>query len=135
MIIYANLLPTLQVEIVGAVVYILNLTLSNAIRGDYLRYVVDSSLGRLINKDKLLLNTLRVYSVTAIVYDYLVLRGQKFDRRGQRGQLVSYEDSIYRIWILSIYKVVRLLYYQFVESGKLSEIPSTTANIVEEFDQ
>lgn len=135
MIIYANLLPRLQAETVGAIVYILNLTLSDVLGGDYLRHVVDSSLGQLVNANKLLLNTLRAYRAIAIVYDYSVLRGQKFDRRGQRGQLVGYEDSIYRIWILLVYKVVRLLYCQFVESGKLSEIPGTTADITKEFNQ
>lgn len=58
-----------------------------------------------------MLNTLRTYSATTIVYDYTVPRGSKFEGRGQRRQLVSYEDSIYRIWIALLYKVVRLLYY------------------------
>lgn len=42
---------------------------------------------------------------------------------------------MYRIQVLLEYKVIRLLHYQFVETGKLSEIPGTIANIAEEFDQ
>lgn len=135
MIIYVNLLLALQAEAVGAAVYVLNLIPSNALDRDYLRYIIDSILGRSINTDKLLLNILRVYSATTIVYDYSIPRGEKFTGRGQRRQLVGYEDSIYRIQVLLEYKVIRLLYYQFVETGKLLEIPSTAANIVEEFDQ
>lgn len=96
---------------------------------------MDSVLGRSINIDKLLLNILRAYSATTIVYDYSIPRGEKFTRRGQRGQLVSYEDSIYRIQVLLEHKVIRLLHCQFVEIGKLLEIPGTIANIAEEFDQ
>lgn len=135
MIIYANLLLALQAEAVGAAIYVLNLIPSNALDRDYLRHIIDSVLGRSININKLLLNTLRAYSATTIIYDYSILRGEKFTGRRQRGQLVSYEDSMYRIQVLLEYKVIRLLYCQFVETGKLSEIPSTVANIVEEFDQ
>lgn len=40
---------------------------------------------------------------------------------------------MYRVWIALQYKVVRLLYYQFVESGDLAEIPNN--NGTEELDQ
>lgn len=88
----------------------LNLILSDALEGDFLRYVMDIVLGRAINIKKPMLNTLRAYGATTIVYDYNVPCRSKFEGRGQRGQLVRYEDSIYRIWIASLYKVVRLLY-------------------------
>lgn len=133
--IYANLLLALQVEAVVAAVYVLNLIPSNALDRDYLRHVIDSVLDRSVNIDKLLLNILQVYSATTIVYNHLIPRGEKFTGRGQRGQLVGYEDSMYRIQVPLEYKVIRLLYCQFVETGKLLEIPGTTANIVEEFDQ
>lgn len=77
--------------------YILNLILSNTLRGDFLRRVIDSALGRAINPDKLLLNTLRAYGAITIAYDKAVPRGSKIEVRSKRGQLVGYEDSIYRI--------------------------------------
>lgn len=77
--------------------YVLNLILSNALRGDFLRRVVDSVLGRAINPDKLLLNTLRAYGATTIAYDKAIPRGSKIEAYSERGQLVGYEDSMYRI--------------------------------------
>lgn len=77
--------------------YILNLILSDTLRGDFLRRVVDSALGRAINLDKLLLNTLRAYGTTTIAYDKAMPRGSKIEARSKRGQLVGYEDSMYRI--------------------------------------
>lgn len=85
---------------------------------------MDTTLNRSINPNKPLLNTLRAYSTTTIVYDYTVPRGAKFQARGQRGQLVGYEDSMYRVWIALQHKVVRLPHCQFVESGDLAEIPN-----------
>lgn len=110
-IIYANLLLLLQAEAVRAIVYILNLTPSDALGGDFLRYVIDTALGRSINAKKPLLNTLRAYGSTTVVYDEAVLYGAKIDARGERGQLVGYKDSMYRVQIPSKYKVKRTLYY------------------------
>lgn len=81
-----------------------------------------------------MLNILRAYGATTIVYDYNVPRRSKFKGRGQRGQLVRYEDSMYRIWIASLYKVVRLPYCQFIETGELAEILGTTTNQDEEYN-
>lgn len=113
----------------------LNLTPSNILDGESLRGVIDSILNRAINPDKLLLNTLQVYSTTTIAYDEAVPRGSKIEARGKRGQLVGYEDSMYRVQIPSKYKVKRTLYCQFIEEGKLAEIPSTIEQEVETFDQ
>lgn len=134
-IIYTNLPPTLQTKAVRATVYILNLTPSNALRGDFPRHALDIALGRAINDDKPMLNTLRAYGTTTIVYDYTVPRRSKFEQRGQRRQLVGYEDSIYRVQIALLHKIVRLLYCQFVEDSKLAEVPGTETNLTEEFDQ
>lgn len=125
MIIYANLLPALQAKAIGATVYILNLTPSNALDRDFLRHVVDVELSRAVNPKKPLLNTLRVYGAIAIVYNEAVLRGSKVEVRGERGQLVGYKDSVYRIWIALKHKVKRLPYCQFIKEGELAEIPST----------
>lgn len=76
--IYANLPIALWSETVEAAVYILNLTPSNALNRDFLRHVVDVALNRAINPNKLLLNTLRAYGATTVVYDHLVPRGAKF---------------------------------------------------------
>lgn len=132
--IYANLPPTLWTEAVRAAVYILNLTPSNALRGDFPRHALDIVLGRAINDDKPMLNTLRAYGATTIVYDYAVPRRSKFEQRGQRGQLVGYEDSMYRVWIALLHKVVRLPYCQFVKDSKLVEVPGTETDLAEEFD-
>lgn len=110
-IIYTNLLPTLWTEAIGAAVYVLNLTLSDALNRDFLRHVANVALSRAVNPKKLLLNTLRAYSATTIVYNKAVLRGSKIELRGKRGQLVGYKDSIYRIWIALKHKVKRLPYY------------------------
>lgn len=123
--IYANLLPALQAKAIGATVYILNLIPSNALDRDFLRHVVDVELSRAVNPKKLLLNILRAYSTTAIVYNEAVLRGSKVEARGERGQLVGYKDSVYRIQIASKHKVKRLPYCQFIKEGELAEIPST----------
>lgn len=135
MIIYANLLPALQNEAVTAAVYVLNLTPSNALRGDFLRHTIDLALSRTINANKLLLNTLRAYRATTIVYDESVLRGSKIEPRGERRQLVGYKDSMYRVWIPLKHKVKRTLYCQFIESGKLTELLQTEPDIQEEFVQ
>lgn len=82
-----------------------------------------------------MLNTLYAYGATTIVYDYNVPRRSKFKGRGQREQLVGYEDSIYRIQIASLYKVVRLPYCQFIETGELVEILGTATNQDEEYNQ
>lgn len=82
---------------------------------------MDLALGRTINADKLLLNTLRAYRATTIVYDESVPRGSKMEPRGERGQLVGYEDSMYRVWIPSKHKVKRTPHCQFIESGELAE--------------
>lgn len=76
--IYANLPIALWLETVEAAVYILNLTPSNALNRDFLRHVVDVALNRAINPNKPLLNTLRAYGATTIVYNYSVPRGTKF---------------------------------------------------------
>lgn len=135
MMIYANLLPTLQNKAVAAIVYVLNLTPSNALRGDFLRYAIDLALSRTINANKLLLNTLRVYRATTIVYDESVLRGSKIELRGKRRQLVGYKDSMYRVQIPLKHKVKRTLYCQFIESGKLAELLQTEPDIQEELVQ
>lgn len=133
--IYGNLLSALQAEAIGTAVYILNITLSNTLDRDFPRHVIDIALRRAINNRKLLLNTLRVYGATTIIYNHDVPRGAKFNKRGQRGQLIGYEDSIYRIWIALQHKVVRLLYCQFVEDGELAEILGTEASVSKEFNQ
>lgn len=129
MIIYANLLPALQNKAVAAAVYVLNLTPSNTLRGDFLRYAIDLALSRTINANKLLLNTLRAYRATTIVYDESVLRGSKIELRGKRRQLVGYKDSMYRVQIPLKHKVKRTLYCQFIESGKLAELLQTEPDI------
>lgn len=123
-IIYTNLPPTLQTKAIRATIYILNLTLSNALRGNFPRYVLDIALSRAINDDKPILNTLRAYSTTTIVYDYIEPYRSKFEQRGQ----------LYRVQIALLYKVVRLLYYQFVKDSKLVELLGTKTNLAEEFD-
>lgn len=135
MIIYANLLLLLQAEAVRAAVYILNLTPSDALGGNFLRHVIDTALGRSINAKKPLLNTLRAYGSTTVVYDEAVLRGAKIDARGERGQLVRYKDSIYRVQIPSKHKVKRTLYCQFVEEGELTEILGIELEVTEEINQ
>lgn len=80
-IIYANLLLALQLEITATAVYILNLTPSAALNGNYLRYIADIALRRAINPTKLLLNNLRAYGATAIVFNYNVVRSSKFQSR------------------------------------------------------
>lgn len=57
------------------------------------------------------------------------------DTRGERGQLVGYKDSIYRVQIPSKYKVKRTLYCQFVEEGELTEILGTEPEVIEEINQ
>lgn len=135
MMIYGNLPSALQAEAIGAAVYILNLILSDALDGNFLRHVIDTALGRAINDKKLLLNMLRTYRATTIVYNYDVPRRAKFNKRGQRRQLVGYEDSIYRVQVPLLYKVIRSLYYQFVKDGKLIEILGTKASFAKELDQ
>lgn len=133
--IYANLLLVLQLETTAAAVYILNLTPSTALDGDYLRYVADIALRRAINPTKLLLNNLRAYSATAIVFDYNVVRGSKFQSRSLYSQLVGYKDSIYRIQIPSEHKVIRTLYCQFIEEGKLAKLLDTALDVIQDFEQ
>lgn len=135
MMIYANLPSTLQAEAVGTAVYVLNLIPSDTLEGDFLRHIIDIALGRAINVKKPMLNTLRAYGATTIVYDYNVPRRSKFEGRGQREQLVGYEDSMYRIWIASLHKVVRLPYCQFIETGELAEILGTATDQDEEYNQ
>lgn len=134
-IIYTNLPPILQTKAVRAAVYILNLTPSNALRSNFPRHVLDIALSRAINDDKPILNILRAYGTTTIVYDYTVPYRSKFEQYGQYRQLVSYEDSMYRVQIALLYKVVRLLYCQFVKDSKLAEILGTKTNLAEEFNQ
>lgn len=134
MMIYANLPPGLWTEAVGAAVYILNLTPSEALGGDFPRNAVDTALGRTVNPAKPLLNTLRAYGATTIVYDEAVPRGSKMEPRGLRGQLVGYEDSMYRVWIPSQHKVKRTPHCQFVETGELAELPNTEPELPEEFE-
>lgn len=81
-IIYASLPIGLWNEAVAAVVYILNLILSDALSSKILRYKIDLALGRSINKAKLYLLLLRVYSATTVVYDYIVPRSSKFASKG-----------------------------------------------------
>lgn len=108
---------------------------SDVLGGNFLRYVIDTALGRSINAEKPLLNTLRAYGLTTVVYDEAVLRGAKIDTRGERGQLVGYKDSMYRVQIPSKYKVKRTLYCQFVEEGELTEILGIELEVIEEINQ
>lgn len=133
--IYANLLLALQSETTATAVYILNLTPSTALDGNYLRYVADVALGRAINTKKPLLNNLRAYSATAIAFNYKVVRSSKFQSRRLRSQLVGYKDSMYRIWIPLEYKVIRTLYYQFIEDSKLAKLLNTELDITQDFEQ
>lgn len=133
--IYANLLPALQNEAVAAAVYILNLILTDALDGNFLRHAIDIALSRAINPNKLLLNTLRVYRAITIAYDESVPRSAKIDVRGERRQLVGYEDSMYQVQIPSRHKIKRTLYCQFVESGKLVELLYSERELLEEFNQ
>lgn len=41
---------------------------------------------------------------------------------------------MYRVWIPLLYKVIRTLYYQFVEEGELAKLLSAIATIEEEFN-
>lgn len=134
-IIYANLLLALQLETTAAAVYILNLTPSAALDGDYLRHVADIALRRAINTKKLLLNNLRAYSATAIAFDHKVARSSKFQSRRLRSQLVGYKDSMYRIWIPLEHKVIRTLYCQFIEDSELAELLNTELDIIQDFEQ
>lgn len=134
-IIYANLLPALQNKAVTAIVYILNLILIDALDGNFLRHTIDIVLSRVINPNKPLLNTLRAYRAITIAYDESVPRSAKIDVRGERRQLVGYEDSIYRVWIPLRHKIKRTLYCQFVKSGKLAELLYSERELLEEFNQ
>lgn len=81
--------------------------------------MIDEALGRPVNLDKPSLRNLYAYGAITFTYNNAIERGSKFVARGVKGQLVGYEDSIYRVWLPSQYKVIRTADCTFVEEGDL----------------
>jgi len=55
---------------------------------------------------------LRAYSYVIYILDQSIKRGDKFALRAFKGKLISYKvgsHTIYRIYMLSLYKVIRLV--------------------------
>lgn len=119
MMIYANLPPALWPETSAAAVYLLNITPSQALHGKTPREMMDEALGRPVNPDKPSLRNLHAYGAITFTYNNAVERGSKFAARGVEGQLVGYEDSMYRVWLPSQHKVIRTADCTFVEEGDL----------------
>lgn len=97
----------LQSETVPYTIYLLNLILSLAIGND-------KSLQQLVNeqqkeqKPQLNLEHLRTYGCQAILLNYYLARGTKFDTNSIRGQLVGYDSpTIYRIQVRTQNTVIR----------------------------